>query len=148
MANLRSGSLDDTTLDLVAFERLEQRLEVAFAEPFVALALDELEEHRAKGQLREDLQQQPLVTTGGRTIEQDSADGKLFNVLAVAGQAPVEHPVIGSRWRGHQRYACRAQRIDAGEKIIRQQRDVLDAFAVELHQELFDLPGRLGCLLI
>src|SRR5512137_1886386 len=47
--------------DLVALEAFEQRLEVAFAEALVVLALDELEEHRPQQRLGEDLQQQPLV---------------------------------------------------------------------------------------
>src|SRR5690349_5833613 len=51
--------------DLVALHRLEQRLEVALAEAVVALALDELEEHRAEQRLREDLQQQPLAAVLG-----------------------------------------------------------------------------------
>src|SRR5688572_32555789 len=45
---------------LVALDALEQRLEVAFAEPFVALALDDLEEDRADRILGEDLQQLAL----------------------------------------------------------------------------------------
>jgi hypothetical protein len=40
--------LNHATPQLIALERLEERLEVALAEPFVALALDELEEHRAE----------------------------------------------------------------------------------------------------
>jgi hypothetical protein len=46
-------------LHLVALDGLEQRLEIAFAEAFVALALDDLEEDRAECVLGEDLQQQP-----------------------------------------------------------------------------------------
>ena len=38
--------------DLVELDRLEQRLEVAFAEALVALALDDLEEDRADDVLR------------------------------------------------------------------------------------------------
>ncbi len=54
------GGFDHAAAQLVALERLEQRLEVAFAEAIVALALDELEEHGTKHRLREDLEQQPL----------------------------------------------------------------------------------------
>src|SRR5271154_225574 len=43
--------------DLVLFNRLEQRLEVPFAEAVVALALDELEEDRPDHGLGENLQQ-------------------------------------------------------------------------------------------
>src|SRR5574338_1731942 len=44
--------------DLVAFQGFEEGLEVALAEAFVGLPLDELEEHRPQQGLREDLQQQ------------------------------------------------------------------------------------------
>ena len=41
-----------------SFDAFEQRLEIAFAEALIALALDDLEEDRADGVLGEDLQQQ------------------------------------------------------------------------------------------
>src|SRR5690606_36419395 len=41
-----AAPLQDAALHLVAFDGLEQGLEVAFAEAFVALALDDLEEDR------------------------------------------------------------------------------------------------------
>ncbi len=46
---------------LIALDRFEQGLEVAFAETFIALALDDLEEDRPQGVLGEDLQQQALL---------------------------------------------------------------------------------------
>ena len=62
MERPKSGRVDfqRATVDLVAFHRLEQGTEVSFAEALavVALALDELEEHRAKQRLGEYLQQQ------------------------------------------------------------------------------------------
>src|SRR5690349_18949599 len=58
--------------DLVALDGLEQRLEVALAETVVALALDELEEHRAEQRLREDLQQQARLAALRVAIEQDA----------------------------------------------------------------------------
>ena len=57
---LRLGS-QHAALHLVALDALEQRLEVAFAEAFVALALDDLEEDRADRVLGEDLQQLALL---------------------------------------------------------------------------------------
>src|SRR5262245_6459163 len=69
----RLRGLDDAALDLIAFERFEQRLEVAFAETLVALALDELEEHGAEQRVGENLQQQPGAAAFGRTIEQNAA---------------------------------------------------------------------------
>ena len=55
----RSRGLQRATADLVALDGFKQGFEVAFAKTFVALALDELEKHRAQLGLREDLQQQP-----------------------------------------------------------------------------------------
>jgi hypothetical protein len=39
----------------------------------------------------------------------------------------------------HQRHAGHRQAVDRRAQVIAEHRDVLDAFAVELHQELFDL---------
>src|SRR5215212_2786655 len=69
---------------LVELDRFEQRLEVALAEAFVALALDDLEEDRADDVLREDLQQQAFALLG-IAVEQDAALAQLFQVLAVTG---------------------------------------------------------------
>src|SRR3546814_6598019 len=55
------AALQHAALDLVALDALEQGLEVAFAEAFVALALDDLEEDRAERVRGEDLQQLALV---------------------------------------------------------------------------------------
>src|SRR3954453_16020423 len=57
---------------LVEFDAFEQRLEIAFAETLVALALDDLEEDRPDYILGEYLQQQPLPF-GGSAIHQDAA---------------------------------------------------------------------------
>src|SRR5438445_13882692 len=51
---------DDSAAYLVELDALEQRLEIAFAEAFVAFALDDLEKDRADHVLGEDLQQQTL----------------------------------------------------------------------------------------
>jgi hypothetical protein len=56
-----SNRSQHAALHLVALDALEQRLEVAFAEAFVALALDDLEEDRAERVLGEDLQQLALL---------------------------------------------------------------------------------------
>src|SRR5215470_13175395 len=63
------GSLDHAAADLVALERLEQGLEIAFAEPLVALALDEFEEHGPEQRLREDLEQQARLAALRRPVE-------------------------------------------------------------------------------
>src|SRR5512140_1023777 len=129
-------SPDDAPPHLIALERLEQRFEIALAESLVALALDELEEHGAEERLREDLQQQALAAAFGRAVEQDAARAEVGDVLAVTGQALVEHLVIRVRGRLHERYAARAEPIEGVEQIVGEQRDVLDALAVEAHQEL------------
>jgi predicted murein hydrolase (TIGR00659 family) len=77
----------------VELDALEQRLEVAFAEALVALALDDLEEDRPDHRLREDLQQQARCA-GGRAVDQDAVRAA-GDVLAVAGQALVDQVVIG-----------------------------------------------------
>src|SRR5690242_8965600 len=59
-----ADSLQHPALHLIALDALEQRLEVALAEPLVALALDDLEEDRADRVLGEDLQQLALLGLG------------------------------------------------------------------------------------
>ena len=59
--------------------------EVALAEAFVALALDELEEDRPDQRCREDLQQQPGLVAARVAVEQDAAPGEFRDRLAVTG---------------------------------------------------------------
>src|SRR3546814_5427535 len=66
--------LQRAAADLVEFHRLEERGEIAFAEAFVLLALDEFEEDRADHRLAENLAQQPRVALGGRAVEQDRSE--------------------------------------------------------------------------
>src|SRR3546814_6509952 len=74
-------ALQHAALDLVALDGLEQGLEVAFAEAFVALALDDLEEDRAERVRGEDLQQLALV--GFRVgVDQDLVLRQPGHVLA------------------------------------------------------------------
>ena len=54
--------------DLVAFDGLEQRLEVTLAETFIALALDDLEEDRTDDVAGEDLQQHTVRRAGAPSI--------------------------------------------------------------------------------
>src|SRR5207245_134352 len=67
-ASRRGG--EDPAADLVGFDRFEERAEIPFAKPLVALALDDLEENRADHRLGEDLQQQALAL-GGSAVDQD-----------------------------------------------------------------------------
>src|SRR3954469_24661444 len=87
-------ALDDSAAHLVELDRLEQRLEIAFAEAFVALALDDLEENRADDVLGKDLQQQALPL-GRSAVHQDGAPLELGEVLIVALNALGEQLVIG-----------------------------------------------------
>ena len=59
----------------------------------------------------------------------------------MAGQAGLEHLVVDIVGRAHQRHAGHLQLVDGAEQVFGEHRDVLDALAVELHQELFDLIG-------
>src|SRR5690606_23517947 len=77
-------SLQHNPLHLVALDAFEQGLEVAFAEAFVALALDDLEEDRAERVGGEDLQQLALLGLG-IGIDQDPVPGQAREVLAVVG---------------------------------------------------------------
>gem|GEM_PF-4839654 len=53
---------DHAAANLVFLDGFEQRLEVAFAKPLVALALDDFEEDRADHRVGEDLQQDAVIT--------------------------------------------------------------------------------------
>ena len=53
--------LDHATTHLVFLDGFEQRLEVAFAEALVALALDDFEEDRADHRVGEDLQEDAVI---------------------------------------------------------------------------------------
>ena len=66
----------------------------------------------------------------------------------MARQAFFEHLVINIVGGGHERDARHLQRVHAFQEVVCQQCDVLDAFAVELHQELFDLPAGLARLFV
>ena len=57
----------------------------------------------------------------------------------MAGQALVEHFVIGFRRRGHERHAELLEVVPALDQVVADQRDVLDAFTVEFLEELLDL---------
>src|SRR5579862_611172 len=142
--------LECSATDLVALERFEQRLEITLTETLVIATLDELEEHRPKERLREDLQQQPRwLAVRGLAIEQDAPRLESGDVLAVTRQALLQHLVIDIIRCLHQRHPGAAQPIDTREQIVAAQCDVLDALAVELHEELLDLTrAALGGLFI
>ena len=90
------SDLQGAALDLVALQRFEQGLEVAFAEAVAVVAwlLDELEEHRAEQGLGEDLQQQARLAAFGGAVQQDAARLQLVDRLAVARQALLQALVV------------------------------------------------------
>ena len=69
--------LDYTARHLVGLDGLEQRPEVAFAKPLVALALDDLEENRTDHGFGENLQQLVFVALLVEPFAQDDVTGNL-----------------------------------------------------------------------
>src|SRR5579859_1720978 len=79
-----ASGLQHAAADLVEFQALEQRLEIAFAEAFIAFALDEFEKDRTQQILREDLQQKPLAFGRG-AVDENLALLHLGDRFAVSG---------------------------------------------------------------
>src|SRR3981189_1926391 len=92
---LQSGcwaGLDDAAALLVEFYGLEQGLKIPFAEPLVALALNDLEEDRSDGVLGENLQQD---TARRIAVDQDAAVPQFAQRLAMTGNARVDAFIVG-----------------------------------------------------
>src|SRR5207302_7047674 len=130
--------LQNAAPDLIELDRFEQSLEVAFAEPFVALALDYLEENGSDHIAREDLQQHLLAGRVRIAVDQNAQAAQLLERLAVPRQARVDRLEVGVR-RVLELYAARAQRGHRVIDVRGPQRDVLDALSVVLVQVLDDL---------
>src|SRR5690606_5385288 len=126
----------DAATNLVQFDGLEQGLEVAVAEAFIALALDDLEEDRAEQVFGEDLQQQTFFAD--IAVQQDAVLLQALEVFTVAGDALVHQLVIGLD-RVLQLDATGAQFFYGAVDVLRGHGEVLDAFAIVLADELFDL---------
>src|SRR3546814_11526743 len=77
----------DAAADLVGLDGVEQRLEVALAEALVALALHDLEEHRAADLLGEDLPQ-AATAFGRRAIDQARVAAEQAKILTGAPPPP------------------------------------------------------------
>src|SRR6266851_449706 len=77
--------------DLVFLDRFKQRLEIAFAESVVALALDEFEEDRPDGVGGKDLQQQlgEAAIDHAFAVDQDAVALEPRDFLAMTGQPRV-----------------------------------------------------------
>src|SRR3546814_21085558 len=82
----RSVGLQHAAADLVEFDRFEQRLEIALAEAFVALALDAFEKDRPDHRVGEDLQQHALVL-GRRAVDQYLQSLEPGEIYVVTGTA-------------------------------------------------------------
>ena len=82
--------------DLIGFDAFEQSAEIAFAEAFIALALDDLEEDRADRVLGEDLKQQASILVR-RAVDQDAIALQARHILAMPLDAIVQPLVIGVR---------------------------------------------------
>lgn len=59
-------------------------------------------------------------------------------------QSNLQHLVVGIRRRLHECQTPLVQAIPGREQIVSREGDVLNAFAVVLHEELLDLPGAAG----
>src|SRR5262249_17829269 len=125
-----NSGLQNAAADLVKLDRFEEGAEVAFAETLVALALADLEEDRTDDRLGEDLEQQAAVARLrlGRAVDEDAAAAQAGEVLAMAGQALVDHLVIGVG-RVEELDARAGQPLDRRVDVVRAERDVLDALA-------------------
>src|SRR5215469_8862533 len=135
---------EDAAADLVTLDRFEKGAKIAFAEAFVALALDDLEEDRADHGFGEDLQQQALSSYRG-AVDQDSVAAQPREILAVSGDTAVDRLVIGVGDR-HERDAARFQSLDGRIDVCGGQRDVLDALAVIGFEIFGDLRLVVGAL--
>src|SRR4051812_46317718 len=122
------GVSDDSAAHLIELDRLEQRLEIAFTEALVALALDNLEENRPDNVLGENLEQQALPL-GRSAVHQDGAPLELGKILLMALDTLGEQLVIGLG-RVLELDPTRPNDIDTLEDVAGAERDVLDALAL------------------
>src|SRR5579872_6487316 len=132
-------------LHLVKLDRLKERLEIALAKAFVALAFDDLVKHRPNHRLGEDLPQQALLAA----IDQDLVALQAIEVLAVARQPLVDQLVIGVG-RVEEFDVAGTQRLDSAIDVRGRQSDVLDALAVIGLEIFLDLvnPARVAAGLV
>src|SRR3984957_3908708 len=101
--------------DLVLLDRLKQSAEIALAEAFVALALDEFEEDRADRIGREDLQKNLgfAAIDDALAIDEDVVVLQSPAILAMAGQSRIDVFIIGRRRRRHEGQSVAAQPLDS-----------------------------------
>src|SRR5690606_32485003 len=100
-------------------------------------ALDDLEEDRADHIFGKDLEEQAAAGFG-RAVDQDAALAQFGDVMAVAGQAGVDHLIIGFG-RLLEADAVGSKLVDGDEDVIGGERQMLDALAAIILDELLDL---------
>src|ERR1700734_3427354 len=127
--------LQNAPPQLVALHADEQRAEIALTESVIAAPLDDLEENGTDQCLGEYLQQE--ATLGA--VQQDAALLDLRDVRTVPGHALFQHLVIRLRRGRHELHAIGVEPIPGREGSVRAQRDVLNALAAILLDELLDL---------
>src|SRR5919202_2530489 len=112
---------------LLALDRLEERLEVALAEPARTVALDHLVEDRrpVADRLREDLQQVALVVA----VDEDAQPAQVVELLDHLGHARRDLVVVGLGDR-EELDAAAAHLCDGADDVARGDRDVLGAGAL------------------
>ena len=66
-------ALQNTTVHLISFDGLEQRLKVSFTKAFVLFALNEFKEDGSDGFFREDLEEQSGFVVRGCAIQEDTS---------------------------------------------------------------------------
>src|SRR5439155_2203242 len=123
---LRGARLQDAAADLVFLDTLEQGAEVALAETFIALALDELEEDRPDYGSGETLEQHfgfPAFDHAF-TVDQDAILLQLVKRLAVTRNALIDLVVIGIGCPRHEFEAVAVERFDRNVKIVAAERHV------------------------
>src|SRR5882724_1602225 len=122
---------------LIQLDRLEQGFEVAFAEAFVAFALDDLEEDWADDILRENLEQHALPFARV-AVKQNASLLERAQILAVPGYAGIDLFVVRLR-RVLKLNAVFTQSIHGRDDVFGRKRDMLNPFATIFAQVLFDL---------
>src|SRR5262245_17753149 len=114
-SRLKRETSEHAAAHLIELDGFEERAEVAFAEAFVALPLDDLVEDRADDVLREDLQQHPVALLG-IAVDQDAPLLELFELLLMPRYARRDAFVV-SIWRILKSHAVRPQRINGAVDI-------------------------------
>src|SRR6266542_7118037 len=121
---------------LFALDRLEQRLEIAFAEAACAVALYDLEEERRPvlRRLREELEQIAVLVA----VDEDPQAPQVFPRLVDLAYT-IECILVVRVGRVEEEHAPLAQRFHSGDDVLGSHRDVLDARAAVVVEVLLDL---------